>query len=673
MFRNDRASLWLALVVTTLLTIIVSVVLYLNEDLRQTTFALLEEVTNEEGEVVKKVKVEKPEPNREQVREIARNQELKKREKLKENARELRKTVIELEEAVAARKESLASPDAWDAFSLRIRALVDQTVNLRYWLGKSRYLNDYPNGRKDFDHLRDYYDQHASQVHVLSLQEVVTDAEGAQALLQAQQLLSTGMEPARETLRAAYQEASVRPVDRDQEKLMRYLDERVVELKKLIEDTEHYVSDFEAFLLNQAVVDVPEALIVPEDLSNPQKEIEPESTLSELSQLPSEAELESMETAELYETIQEMTERVDEAYAENQAAELAEMQQMSFDEAKEHVAPSKADTGPDLSESLKQNQPNNSEEFKAFNEALSQAERASESMKRHAESRLEKALGKESSREQATQTAEQLKSALSHQAAIKAEIAMEATNAGRDDGNLQDLRGLMDESYQTIQGTSGEEGGSSVRGVGRGATYDSESFLSSDRSLNNPSKIKLDSRRTYAQALPGRRFDMNSPRKGWIFIDTWYAIGPWELPRGKEFEEIFPPEIDVDLDASYIGKTHPVTKQPIELVWRFIQSETMRIKPPDEMSSSVYYAYTEVYCESRMDVVVAVASDDRAKLWINDLVVFQDVGLSGWSLDEGFRRVLLKPGYNTLLIRLENGPSFTNFSVLMCPFEALTL
>jgi len=102
-----------------------------------------------------------------------------------------------------------------------------------------------------------------------------------------------------------------------------------------------------------------------------------------------------------------------------------------------------------------------------------------------------------------------------------------------------------------------------------------------------------------------------------------------------------------------------------------VQTENIRINPPDEIGDSVYYAFTEVFSEKAMEVMIAVASDDIAKLWINDLVVWQDEGLSSWRLDEGFRRILLRPGYNTVLIRVENGPSVCYFSVLMCPAEIL--
>lgn len=66
--------------------------------------------------------------------------------------------------------------------------------------------------------------------------------------------------------------------------------------------------------------------------------------------------------------------------------------------------------------------------------------------------------------------------------------------------------------------------------------------------------------------------------------------------------------------------------------WRFVQSNRIRINPPDETTNSGYYAYTEIY-------------SDRA------------------------RKVLLKEGYNKVLVRLESGPGVAYFSLVLCPVD----
>lgn len=644
----------------------VSLALYLNEDWRQTTFALIEEVVTEEGELVQRVKVERPEPNQEQVREIARNQELKKREKLKENAHKLRKTILELEAVVEVRKESLQAIDVWDHLAARVDLLREKVEEFRYRQAKSPFLSSREGLAKQLSLQRGLTIVHLNRMRELALLEEVPEEHAWAALDQAREMVEA-LAPTQAIIEAANQTVAAMPVDGEEVKYVQLMTERTEKLNVLMGEATSYLEDFEQLLTPDEAASEADANSVPDSLPVDPAEVAGMDDTIEVTPetVPSDAALEAMETAELYESIQDMTERLDEVFADNKAAELAEFKQIDLAAAKEQVYAPTTDKGPELAEELAKNQPDTSEEFKAFNQALDQAVNSSERIARQAESRLELAGGRESAAARSSQTAEQLREALKQDTTIKARMAVAGSNKGRDHGNLQDLRTLMGESYNNSQGDE-DPGQAELTN-----TYDTSAFLRSDNSKNYPGKIRINRDETIAQALPGRRFDIDSSRKGWIFIDTWYMIGPWELPAGKEFETPFPPETMVDLDANYEGKIHPKTKKPMELSWRFIQSGSLRITPPDELSSTVYFAYTEVFCASTLDVVVAVASDDRAKLWINDLVVFQDVGLSGWKLDEGFRRVLLKPGYNKLLLRLENGPNVATFSVLMCPADVV--
>lgn len=167
------------------------------------------------------------------------------------------------------------------------------------------------------------------------------------------------------------------------------------------------------------------------------------------------------------------------------------------------------------------------------------------------------------------------------------------------------------------------------------------------------------------EALPGRMFNRNSPRTGWLYLDTWYVIGPWENSGRVGFDQAWPPETLVDLDATYLGKHGQ------KLTWQFHQSDNIRIKPPGEDESSTYYGYTEVYFEEETEMLVAVASDDAAKVWLNDRLIWRDDGIGPWRLDEGFRKVVFKKGFNTLLVRIENGPITCTYSILLCPPEVL--
>jgi hypothetical protein len=205
----------------------------------------------------------------------------------------------------------------------------------------------------------------------------------------------------------------------------------------------------------------------------------------------------------------------------------------------------------------------------------------------------------------------------------------------------------------------GNHGAENISGDLGSSEHMRQGKLSRNLTRRNPREIMR-------QALPGRKFTDDAGRRGWLFLDTWYVIGPWKKEE-KMFEKPHPPEVEVDLDAEYVGKT--VKGKPLTLKWRFLQSNSVRITPYEHTGSSVYFAYTEVYADKPMEVLLAVASDDGAKIWINDMVVHEDTGLSAWRMFEGFRKVHLKQGYNRMLLRLENGPNVAYFSVLLCPVD----
>jgi hypothetical protein len=221
------------------------------------------------------------------------------------------------------------------------------------------------------------------------------------------------------------------------------------------------------------------------------------------------------------------------------------------------------------------------------------------------------------------------------------------------------------------EGGAGTQGGDSSKSsrsdLGGGGTAFRSASGSGDELKGLRTRVPVSTIK--AKALPGRRFRKDSTRQGWLFIDTWYVIGPWENDGRLDYETTHPPEVTIDLDAEYNdGKTvasgggarHP-------LKWRFVQSDIMRITPPNEQPRSTYYAYTEVYFEEEAEMLVAIATDDAARMWVNDKLVWEDQGQSAWNLDEGFRVIRFKKGFNKFLARIENSPTLCEFSVLLCP------
>jgi len=190
---------------------------------------------------------------------------------------------------------------------------------------------------------------------------------------------------------------------------------------------------------------------------------------------------------------------------------------------------------------------------------------------------------------------------------------------------------------------------------------------------NMPKALSIDQGKIIRSAMPGRRFTAESLRKGWLYLDTWYVIGPWENNSTVDYTVKHPPEFAIDFDARYFdGKFADKPGHPYEtLEWEFYQSDQVRCQPPAVYGASTYYAYTDVWFEEARDMLIAVASDDASSVWLNGQIVWQDTGQSSWQLGEGYRKVHFNQGFNDVLVRIENGPTHCVWSVVLCPPEML--
>jgi hypothetical protein len=136
----------------------------------------------------------------------------------------------------------------------------------------------------------------------------------------------------------------------------------------------------------------------------------------------------------------------------------------------------------------------------------------------------------------------------------------------------------------------------------------------------------------------------------WMFVDTWYVIGPFPNPSRANIDRQFPPETIIDLNASYVGKDGR------EVQWEFHQTGSVVVRPTNEEEYGIWYYYTELYFDRPMDLWIATGSDDRGDIWLNDLPIWVSSDkLKGWRVDEGFRKVAFRQGVNRILYRLENG------------------
>jgi hypothetical protein len=559
----------------------------------------------------RRAKVKRPEPTERQVREIAERFDRRKRDEMRKKVRALERELEKLEDIAEQRREALGvdANAAFRALLEAIRLKADELGPTRVEEGAARVLASA-----------------AGDLARFTTPEDPGLADAATGLLRR----------TRDHIRLVERWRDLRSFETS----ARGRAEQALRVTRQLAD-----------LVARLARELPES-----DPAVPSTEI---TSLADLQPLD-EAELEEMTAAELYEHAQLLDEALRGEFAEARATELSTNHSVPLAEALARVD-TPPGTSPDLAEALARDAPQNREEFQAFNEALESASAALSAMQAQAESLSAQAEGTSSLPGQAAD-AEQARR-------LHASLA-EAALQGRGGKARQvvDMTAMMRAMYsgEAMGGespTDQESGRVAVR-TGVGTTM--------ERGLGAGAARRLNQAEIIAQLLPGRKFSRESERQGWLYIDTWYVVGPFQRPADSTALRragAFPPEIRVDLDATYTGKNAPGGRGPVELRWRFHQSNRLRITPPDEADGSVYYAWTEVYFDEAQEVLVAVASDDAAKVWINDLPVWEDNGLSSWRLDEGFRKVLFKRGYNPVLVRVENGPNVCHFSLLLCPVK----
>ena len=162
------------------------------------------------------------------------------------------------------------------------------------------------------------------------------------------------------------------------------------------------------------------------------------------------------------------------------------------------------------------------------------------------------------------------------------------------------------------------------------------------------------------------RFAPNGKSDGlpakWMYVRDWHVIGPFPNPNRANLRRKFAPESVVDLDATYIGKGGKTVR------WEFMQSRDLvrfqswqrpskaQVIPSTAEEYGIWYAYAEVFSDITCERWIAVGSDDRSDIWVNDVPVWGSSNqLKAWRIDEGFRRIRLNAGRNRILARIENG------------------
>ncbi len=172
-------------------------------------------------------------------------------------------------------------------------------------------------------------------------------------------------------------------------------------------------------------------------------------------------------------------------------------------------------------------------------------------------------------------------------------------------------------------------------------------------------------------AMPGRRLVSGGRMEDWLYVDTWYIIGPFPGDRRRENLDVrFGPEANVNLDDVFTGKDDE------KIRWRYKKvgwagsgpnkRAYWKIEPHHVESYAIYYAFTEIYSHAPQQVWIATATDDYGKLWINDDLVWKSPKTrKPYNATENIQLVDLKQGQNKILYRVENAGGTMGFSLMI--------
>jgi hypothetical protein len=252
-------------------------------------------------------------------------------------------------------------------------------------------------------------------------------------------------------------------------------------------------------------------------------------------------------------------------------------------------------------------------------------------------------------------------------AAADFQVAITEAAAENEEDRAKDLTKLMEDAAEAAREKQAETAEAAEAAEAAKSEKDAEDGPTA--AANRPTPGALEPPDPKRRNLAGGnliRFSPDAPGDGvpakWMYVRDWYSIGPFPNPDRINIRRKFPPESVVDLDATYVGKDGKTIR------WEFMQTRNAPPKeawledarasavPPNVEEYGIWYAYAEVFCDVACDRWIAVGSDDRSDVWINDVPVWGSSNkLKSWRIDEGFRRIRLEKGRNRILARVENG------------------
>ncbi|MEZ6188745.1 MAG: DUF3857 domain-containing protein [Planctomycetota bacterium] len=153
------------------------------------------------------------------------------------------------------------------------------------------------------------------------------------------------------------------------------------------------------------------------------------------------------------------------------------------------------------------------------------------------------------------------------------------------------------------------------------------------------------------------------------FVSAFALIGPFDNERGTGFEGSYPPEVEpFDFAARYPGKgrdvrwkLQPVEAPPLGVI------DLDALFGPNEQATA--YALTALYAEADTEVALRWGSDEAAAVWVNGQQARVDDVRRPYRADQSAVGVLLRQGWNRVLLEVGEQTGEWRFSLRVTALE----
>jgi tetratricopeptide (TPR) repeat protein len=133
---------------------------------------------------------------------------------------------------------------------------------------------------------------------------------------------------------------------------------------------------------------------------------------------------------------------------------------------------------------------------------------------------------------------------------------------------------------------------------------------------------------------------------------NWMVIGPFKANTVSGFDHKFPPETEIDLNASYQGANKQISWQPAEDGSHDGYVDLQSIF--GYRYWTVGYGLVYAFSPEERKAQIRVGADEAFKLWLNDELISQRYYHKGAMIDRDIVTVVLHPGYNKILLKVTN-------------------